>query len=55
MSHNISLKNLFDQQNMNARQDRWLYFLSEYDFEINHIQGKENKNVDSLSNHANLL
>jgi len=40
MSDNISLKYLFDQQNLNARQARWLAFLSEYDFEIKHIKGK---------------
>ena len=28
---------------------RWLDFLSEYDFEIKHIKGKENKVVDALS------
>ena len=48
MSDNISLKYLFDQQNLNARQERWLDFLSEYDFEIKHIKQKENKVVDSL-------
>ena len=40
MSDNISLKYLFDQQNLNARQARWLAFLSKYDFEIKHIKGK---------------
>ena len=30
-------------------------FLSEYDFEIKHIKGKENKVADALSHHANLL
>ena len=30
-------------------------FLSEYDFEIQHIEGKENKVVGALSHHANLL
>ena len=49
MDDNISLKYLFDQQNLNARQARWLDFLSEYDFEIKHIKGKENKVVDALS------
>ena len=49
MSDNISLKYLFDQQNMNERKARWLAFLSEYDFEIKHIKGKENKVVDALS------
>ena len=55
MLDNISLKYLFDQQNLNARQARWMSFLSEYDFEIKHIKGKENKLVDTLSHHANLL
>ena len=49
MSDNISLKYLFDQQNLNARQVKWLDFLSEYDFEIKHIKGKKNKVVDALS------
>ena len=49
MSDNISLKYMFDQQNLNARKSRWLSFLSEYDFEIKHIKGKENKVVDALS------
>ena len=40
---------------MNARQTRWLSFLSEYDFEIKHLKGKENKVADTLSHHANLL
>ena len=55
MIDNISLKYLFDQQNLNARQARWLSFLSEYEFEINHINEKENKVANSLSHHANLL
>jgi len=55
MSDIISLKYLFDQQNLNARQARWLAFLSEYEFEIKHIKGKENKVADALSRHANLL
>ena len=40
MSDNISLKYLFDQHNLNARQARWLSFLSEYDFKIKDINGK---------------
>ena len=55
MSDNISLKYLFDQQNLNARQAIRFSFLSEYDFEIKHIKGKENKVADALSCHANLL
>ena len=38
---NMSLKYLFGQMDLNARQVRWLDFLSEYHFEINHIKGKE--------------
>ena len=52
MSDNISLKYLFDQQNLNARQARWLSFLIKYDFEIKHIKGKKNKVVDALSRNA---
>ena len=46
---NMSLKYLFKQLNLNARKTRWLDFLSEYHFEIKHINGKENKIVDALS------
>jgi hypothetical protein len=30
-------------------QARWMALLSEFDFEIKHIKGKENRVVDSLS------
>jgi hypothetical protein len=40
---------LFDQSTLNARQIRWLEFLCEYDFDIKHIKGKENKVADALS------
>ena len=43
------LKYLFDQPTLNARQSRWLEFLCEFDFEIKHIKGKENKVADALS------
>ena len=43
------LKYLFDQPTLNARQERWLEFLCEFDFEIKHIKGKENKVADALS------
>ena len=54
MTDNKGLKYLLDQPNLNARQARWLYFLSEYDFEIQHIKGKENKVADALSRNARL-
>ena len=43
-----------DQSNLNARKARWLAFLSEHDFEIQHIKGKENRVVDALSINAKL-
>ena len=52
MSDNISLKYLFDQQNLNARKARWLDFVSKYDFEIKHIKRKETKMDDALSRNA---
>jgi hypothetical protein len=45
----FGLKHLFGQPTLNARQTRWLEFLSEYDFEIKHIKGKENQVFDALS------
>ena len=54
MSDNISLKYLFDQQNLNTRQAIWSVFLREYDFDIKHIKGKENKVVDALSRNENM-
>jgi len=45
----VSLKYLFDQPSLNAGQARWLEFLSEFDFEVNHVKEKENKVVDALS------
>jgi hypothetical protein len=46
--HN-SLKYLFDQPTLNAKQSRWLEFLFEYDFDIKHIKGKKNKLADALN------
>ena len=55
MTDNKGLKYLLDQPNLNARQARWLAFLSEYDFKIQHIKGKENKVADALSRNARLI
>ena len=55
MFDNISLKYLFDQQNLNRGKARWLAFPSEYDFEIKHIKRKENKVVDALSRNAVII
>ena len=43
------LNYLFEHPTLNARQTRWMEFLCEYDFDIKHIKGKENKVVDALS------
>ena len=48
MSDHNGLRYLFDQPNINVRQARWLTTLSEFDFEIRYIKGKENKVVDVL-------
>ena len=43
------MKYLFNQTNLNVRQARWLATLSEFDFEIKYIKGKEKRVVDALS------
>ena len=49
MSHYNELRYLFNQPKPNARQARWLATLSEFDFEIRYIKGKENRVADALS------
>jgi hypothetical protein len=44
-----SLKHLFTQRDLNVRQRRWSEFMSEYDFGISYIKGKENVVADALS------
>jgi hypothetical protein len=46
---NSRVKYLFIQLDLNARQEIWLSFLSEFNFEVRHIKGKENKVADALS------
>ena len=48
MDH-CGLQHIFTQSDLNARQRRWLKFLSEYNFEITYIKGIMNKVVDALS------
>jgi hypothetical protein len=52
--HN-GLKYLFNHPTLNSRKIRWLEFLSEYDFDINHIKLKENKVVDALNRRVHEL
>jgi hypothetical protein len=49
LTYNSGEKYLFNQPDLNARQARWLSFLSELDFEVRHMKGKENKVGDALS------
>jgi hypothetical protein len=55
LTDNSGVKFLSDQPDINARKERWLTFLSEFDFELRHIKGKENKFLDSLSRRTNGL
>ena len=44
-----SLKYLFDQKELNLRQQRWLDTISSFDFEILYHPGKANTVADALS------
>jgi hypothetical protein len=48
MTEHCGLRYLFDQPKLNSRQASWMALLSEFDFEIKHVKGKENKVVDAL-------
>jgi hypothetical protein len=49
MIYHCGLKYLFDQPRLNARQARRKALINDFDFEIKHIKGKENKVADALS------
>lgn len=49
MSNHNGMRYLFKKTNMNSRKVRWLDTLSEFDFDIRYIKGKENKVTDYLS------
>jgi hypothetical protein len=49
------LEHLFEQPTLNVRQTRWLEFLSEYEFDINNIKGKENKVVYALNKKVHIM
>ena len=44
-----SLQYIFTQRDLNARQRWWSEFVSEYEFGISYIKGKENVVADALS------
>jgi uncharacterized membrane protein len=46
---NSRVKYMFNQPELNVRQERWLAFLSKFEFKVRHIKGKENKVADALS------
>ena len=48
-SNHPILKYLFDQPNLNSWQVRWLEFLCEFEFDIKHVNRKENKVENILS------
>jgi hypothetical protein len=55
MTNHYGLRHLFDQPKLNDRQARWMYLLSEFDFEIKHIKGKENRVVDALRRSVKMI
>jgi hypothetical protein len=42
-TNHCGLEHFFGKTTLNARQTRWLEFLSEYDFEIKHIKEKKTR------------
>jgi hypothetical protein len=48
MTDHCGFRHFFDQPKLNARQARWITLLSEFDFKIKHIKGKENRVSNSL-------
>ena len=48
-SDHKSLKYLFDQNELNMRQRRWMKFLKNYDFGLSYHPGKANVVADALS------
>jgi hypothetical protein len=48
MADHCGLRYMFYQPKINVIQARWMALLSEFDFEIKHIKGKENSLVHAL-------
>ena len=49
MKYHCGLNYLFNYPRLNSKQARWMALISEFDFNIKHIKGNENKLVDALS------
>ena len=49
LTDNTCEKKIFTQSSLNAQQVRWLAFLNEFDLEVRHVKGKENKVENALS------
>lgn len=49
MSDHSGLHYLFDQLNLNGRQAWWLAMISQFEFEIMYIKGRDNRVADALS------
>jgi hypothetical protein len=52
MTNHCGLRYLFDQPKLSAR---WMALLTDFDFEIKHIKGKENMVVDALSRSVKMI
>lgn len=48
MRDHCGLRYLFDQPNLNSRHAGWLAMISEFEFDIRYINGKENRVADAL-------
>ncbi|GAU51456.1 hypothetical protein TSUD_413530 [Trifolium subterraneum] len=51
-SDHKGLRYLFDQKELNMRQQRWMEYLKDFDFELNYHPGKANVVADALSRKA---
>jgi len=48
MTYHCGIMYLFDHPRLNSRQSMWMALINEFDFEIKHIKGKENRVEDAL-------
>jgi len=55
VTDHINIKYVFNQLDINAQKVRWMAFPSEFEFDIRHIKGKENKIAYVLNRHAYTL